>query len=119
MLVMILCMYLIKITDVSRIMLGIFYILNIALLTVSKGNVYNALFYYRKKGFNFRNIVIISSRERARDIIDIIGDHLGAGYRVLGCLDETQRGRVYTLDRNITGPDSRADDRGISQSAQI
>lgn len=36
---------------------------------------------------NFRNILILGSRERAKDIIDTIGDHLGAGYKVVGCLD--------------------------------
>ena len=62
-LVMILCMYVAKITDISRIMLGIFYILNIVLLAISKGSVYRILSYYRKKGLNFRNIMIIGSKE--------------------------------------------------------
>ncbi|MDY7034803.1 MAG: sugar transferase [Thermodesulfobacteriota bacterium] len=86
-LVMILCMYIAKITDISRIMLGIFYILNIALLAISKGSVYRILSHYRKKGFNFRNTMIIGSKERARDVIDAVGNHLDTGFKVLGCLD--------------------------------
>ena len=38
MLVMFLGMYIFKITDVSRIMIGLFFLLNIVLLTLSKGN---------------------------------------------------------------------------------
>ena len=87
MLVMILCMYIFKMTDVSRIMLGIFFLLNIGFLAVSKGFVYVVLARYRQKGFNFRNILIVGSRQRAVDVIDAIGDRLGSGYSVLGCLD--------------------------------
>ncbi|MBA7575513.1 UDP-glucose:undecaprenyl-phosphate glucose-1-phosphate transferase [subsurface metagenome] len=87
MLVMFLCMYIFKITDVSRIMLGIFFLLNVGLLAMSKGLVYRSLARFRRKGFNFRNVLIIGSRERARDVIGAIGDRLDAGYTVLGCLD--------------------------------
>ena len=87
MLVVILCMYVFKITNVSRILLGIFFLLNIGLLALSKGIAYRALNKYRKKGFNFRNVVIIGSRERAKDVIDGISDRLGAGFRILGCLE--------------------------------
>ena len=52
MLVMLLCMYIFKITDVSRIMMGIFFLLNIVLLTLSKGTAYRILTHYRQKGFN-------------------------------------------------------------------
>ena len=86
MLVLALCMYLLKITDVSRIMLGIFLLLNIGLLGLSKGFVYRIIAHYRQKGFNFRNVLIIGCEKMARDVIDAIGDRLGSGYRVLGCL---------------------------------
>ena len=87
MLIMILCMYLIKISDVSRIMMGIFFLLNIGFLGLAKWVVYRMLKRYRKQGFNFRNILIIGSKERARDVIHAIGHRLGSGYRVLGCLE--------------------------------
>lgn len=90
MFIMILCMYFIKITDVSRIMMGFFFMLNLGLLTLSKGVTYKILTHYRQKGFNFRNILIIGSKERARDVIDTIGGHLDSGLRVLGCLEVEQ-----------------------------
>jgi exopolysaccharide biosynthesis polyprenyl glycosylphosphotransferase len=87
MFIMILCMYFIKITDVSRIMMGLFFMLNLGLLTLSKGVTYKILTHYRQKGFNFRNILIVGSRERAKDAIDAIGDSLSSGHRIMGCLD--------------------------------
>lgn len=86
MLILLLCMYILKITDVSRIMMGIFFMLNIGLLCLSKGIVYRILIHFRKKGFNFRNILIVGSKGRAREIIDDIEDRKEAGYRILGCL---------------------------------
>lgn len=94
MLVMFLCMYIFKITDVSRIMIGIFFLLNIVLLTLSKGTAYRILAHYRQRGFNFRNVLIVGSRERDKDVINAIGDQLGSGFRVLGCLE---------LDKGATG----------------
>lgn len=90
MLVLTLCMYVFKMTDVSRIMLGIFFLLNIGFLGLAKWVVYRMLQRYRKQGFNFRNILIIGSRQRAVDVIDAIGERLDAGYKVLGCLEVNQ-----------------------------
>lgn len=87
MLILILSMYLFKLIDVSRILLGIFFMLNIGFLVLSKWIVYKVLEHYRKKGFNFRNILIVGSRERAKDVIKTIGDQLGAGFNVIGCLE--------------------------------
>lgn len=105
MLVMILCMYIFKMTDVSRIMLGIFFLLNIGFLAVSKGFVYVVLVRYRQKGFNFRNILIVGSRQRAVDVIDAIGDRLGSGYSVLGCLeiDEAEIGKKVKNGIQVIG----------------
>lgn len=91
MLIMIFCMYILKIKDVSRIMLGIFFILDIALLGMSKGVAYYTLYRYREKGFNYRNVLIIGSRDRAKEIINTIGDQRGSGFRVIGCLEVDHR----------------------------
>ncbi len=87
MVILALFMYLFKIKDISRIMMGTFFLLNICLLSLSKGFAYKTLKNYRQKGFNFRNILIVGSREGAKEVIDAIGDRLEAGYRVLGCLE--------------------------------
>jgi len=79
-------LYLLKIFDVSRIMMGIFFVINVFLISLSKGILCKILAHFREKGFNFRNILIIGGRERAKDVIDAIGERLGAGYNVIGCL---------------------------------
>lgn len=87
MLILTLGLYLFRIIDVSRIMLGLFFLLNVGFLGLSKGTVYYMLERYRKSGFNFRSVLIIGSRERAKETIETIGDQIGSGFRVIGCLD--------------------------------
>ncbi|MBN1364474.1 MAG: sugar transferase [Syntrophaceae bacterium] len=105
MIVLIVCMYFFKMTDISRIMLGLFFILNVGLLGSSKGLVYWILARYRRRGLNFRNVLIVGSRERARNIIDAIGDNLGSGYTVMGCLDpdESYVGKKVRDDIRVIG----------------
>ena len=93
MLILGLSLYFFRITEISRLMIGLFYVFNIVLLAVNKGIVYRILTHFREKGFNSRNLLIVGSRERAKDVIESVGDHLVSGYRVLGCLD-TDPGEV-------------------------
>ena len=96
-------MFILKMEDVSRIMMGMFYVLNVALLAICKTSAYKMLTYYRQKGYNFRNILIIGSKERAKDVIGAMGEHLGSGYRIIGCLetDESQLGKKVKNDIKV------------------
>ena len=96
-------MYLLKITHVSRMMMAIFLTLNILFLGISKGVVYKVLAHFRGKGFNFRNILIVGSREGAKEIIGAIGDRLDAGYRILGCLEVDERRVGETVENGVRG----------------
>ena len=91
MLVLIVCMYFFKINDVSRMMLAIFFLLDIILLGLSKGIAYMVLSHYRQRGFNFRNLVIIGSKQRAKEVIEAVVERQWSGYRVIGCLDIDER----------------------------
>jgi exopolysaccharide biosynthesis polyprenyl glycosylphosphotransferase len=82
-----LAMYLLKISDVSRGMLLVFIALDIVLLISSKAFVYNFLKSIREKGYNYRSVVLIGTRERAKDVLGVIWKRHGSGYRILGCLD--------------------------------
>jgi exopolysaccharide biosynthesis polyprenyl glycosylphosphotransferase len=81
-----LCLFIFKITDISRLLLGMFYLINLAVLGGVRIAVFNILTAVRKKGLNFRNILIVGTRQRAKEVIDAIHDHVGAGYNIIGCL---------------------------------
>lgn len=93
--VLILAMYVIKIKDVSRIMIGIFFFLDITFLTLSKATAHRVLRHYRSRGYNFRNILVIGNGERAENLIASVTADPGAGFRILGCvgLDDSAVGK--------------------------
>jgi len=87
MIVIVFSMFIFKIADVSRIMLGLFFLLNIGLLALSKLIICETLVRSMRKEINIRNILIIGYKERAKDVISVIEKNASAGYKILGCLD--------------------------------
>jgi len=84
-------LYLLKITDVSRLLLVLFCLFDIVLLGISKSIIYRVLTAYRRRGFNYRNILVVGSKQRAKDIIDLIRANSYSGLRVIGCLDVDEK----------------------------
>lgn len=80
-------LYALKLQNVSRVMIFAFAGLNMVLLCMAKTAVFIALVWIREKGFNTRNILIVGSLDRAKDILTAIGAQSSSGYRVQGCLD--------------------------------
>ncbi|MBF0231949.1 MAG: sugar transferase [Desulfamplus sp.] len=80
-------LYLIKEHNISRIMLGIFMILNIISLIGFRWLVKLILIRVRSKGNNIKNILIVGSHQKAMDIILFIHRNMSSGYRIVGCLD--------------------------------
>jgi hypothetical protein len=103
--VLMMALYLLKITDVSRLLLVLFCLFNIVLLGISKSIVYRFLTTYRRRGFNYRNILVVGSKERAKDIIDLIRVNSYSGLRVTGCLevDENAIGREVADGVKVIG----------------
>jgi exopolysaccharide biosynthesis polyprenyl glycosylphosphotransferase len=91
MLLLLIVMYLLNLPHVSRLLLGVFFVLNLGLLLVEKTVVYAVLQRYRARGFNTRNLLILGSRGAARDVIDALWDERWSGLRVIGCLDRDKR----------------------------
>jgi len=98
-------MYLLKINDVSRIMMCIFFLTNIIFLFLNKSIIYRILKNMREKGYNFQNILIIGGRDRAREVINTINKHSSSGYRILGCLGilESEVGKTVKSETTFIG----------------
>ncbi len=84
---LVVALYVLKITDVSRLLLGIFLLLDLVFLVISKTALYRLLRYYRRQGYNIRNVLVIGSYQRAREAINRINQNPETGCRVMGCLD--------------------------------
>ncbi len=98
-------MYILKITDISRIMMGIFLVTDLFLLGLSKSLIYKTLKNFREKGYNYQNLLIIGGRERAKEVIRSINEKSSSGFRILGCLGlcETEIGKSVTSETCCIG----------------
>lgn len=98
-------MYLMHIQGVSRLLMGIFFMLNICLLTLSKYIIFKTLEKIRTDGFNTRNILIVGSEDRACQVIEAVEKYKATGYRVLGCfeLEEKDLGKPVYGNHKVIG----------------
>ncbi len=98
-------MYFLHIQGISRLLIVIFLVLNISLLTLSKFIIFKILEKVRTDGLNTRNILIVGSQERARQVIESVENYKATGYRVLGCFDvkEEQLGQSVFNDHKVIG----------------
>ena len=86
MIILIAALYLFNIKQMSRLMLGIFFILDISLLFVGKNIILVLLLRYAKSESNIYNVLIIGSKKRAAGAIGLINSS-SRGYNIIGCLD--------------------------------
>ena len=78
--------FMIKLHTMSRILIVIFYINLLILLTISKTVIYEVLQNYENNVYNIPNILIVGSRDRAKQVIDIIRSS-PKKEKVMGCLE--------------------------------
>ncbi len=76
-----------KSLDQSRALILIFLVLNLVLLLSFRKLISQLLNYFRKKGYNFKNILIIGTGSPAKDFIGEIKNNPQWGFRISGILD--------------------------------
>jgi len=81
-------LYLFKLQYISRFLIIIVFVF--AALLISAEKVALILFFRstRRHGYNFRNILIVGTGERARYFIDLLGKHAEWGLKIVGLVDE-------------------------------
>ncbi len=82
--------YLCKLTYVSRILMISFFVLAAVLLAFEKIVIVNIFRCLRRKGFNFRNMLIVGTSQRARQLICEIDAHQELGLRIVGIIDDDE-----------------------------
>jgi len=97
--------YVFRIQLISRSLMGIFLILNISLLTLSKFIVFKILEKVRTDEMNARKILIIGSSKRAKQVIETVEKHKATGYKILGCFDVNEENLGHTVlnDHKVIG----------------
>lgn len=95
-LMFIVALYMINEPDFSRTMLGIFYVINIILTALSRTMIRNMLYFFRRKGYNLKYILLVGYSRAAEEYITRINSNPQWGYVVRGILDDRiPSGTVY------------------------
>ena len=81
------CLFFTKRLDQSRALILIFLLVNFALLLSFRGFISHLLGYLRKRGYNFKNILIIGTGAPARELIRDVKENPEWGFRISGLLD--------------------------------
>ncbi len=97
--------YLLKEEDVSRLLMGVFFLLNVVLLVISREVVRVIRTHQLKRGVSKREILVVGSRERAKDMIRYVLATEELGYSVVGCLEVSPGavGTQVTEDVSVIG----------------
>jgi exopolysaccharide biosynthesis polyprenyl glycosylphosphotransferase len=90
--ILVLVLFMLKIRDVSRLVIGFFYIINIIILIASKSLIFWSYKKSEQSEYNKDNILIIGSKERAAGAISLINSMKGQ-FTIIGCLD-TKKDRI-------------------------
>ncbi len=81
------CITAFKITDFSRGLIGIFFVLNIIITLTFRIVLRKTLRYFRKKGYNLKYILLVGYSRAAEEYINRINANPQWGYVVRGILD--------------------------------
>lgn len=95
--------YFLGVTSLSRQFMVNFFLNSLAFLVPEKWAVLAALRYFRRKGYNYRSVLIAGSGGRAGDFARMIEAHPHWGLRVLGFIDEKERAGMRVGNGKVIG----------------
>jgi len=87
----------------SRLFLFYLWILQVSSLLLFRFQIREFLKYIRKRGYNFRNILIVGRNERARTFFEKVNKSPELGLRVLGFIDGPIGFRTQRAEGNLLG----------------
>ena len=96
-------LYIINQLDISRFVLGTFYIINIILMTLCRTMIRNILYFFRRKGYNLKYILLVGYSSAAEEYITRIIANPQWGYVIRGILDDTMPSRTVYKGVKVVG----------------
>jgi len=97
--------YFFRIQAISRLLMGIFLIFNITFMTLAKFIILKILEKVRTDELNVKKILIVGSKKRAKQVIEVVEKHNATGYMILGCfgVDKEQLGLPVFNEHKVIG----------------
>ena len=98
-------LYILKLGEISRSFILIFLFVNLFVHSLFRCLIYFVAHYIRKKGYNYRTVLIVGTGRRAKDFAKFLEGHLEWGIRVIGFVDHKGK-KTYEWPNSdkIVGP---------------
>jgi len=90
--------FLLKIEYVSRLFFVFFVFYTTGLLFLEKSLVFSASYFARRRGYNYRRILIVGTGKRATKFIKMIKEHPDWGFQIFGAVDDEPGRGVEKVD---------------------
>lgn len=85
--------FLFELEFVSRVFFALFFVSSISFIMLEKIAIFSFMHYARKRGYNYKTLLIVGTGNRAASYIKKIKNHPEWGFRILGAIDdEPERG---------------------------
>ena len=91
-------LYLFKLQYVSRVFIIVVFVFAAVLISIEKIALLLFFRLTRKRGYNFRNILIVGTGKRAQHFIGLVHKHAEWGLRIVGLVDEDVTKAGKTID---------------------
>ena len=85
--VLVLGMYIFKIIDVSRLLILLFYVVDLILLVVARWTIQKVIFSKRRGEYSRRHLLILGSRSTAQELIRMVISQKEPGIDIVGCIE--------------------------------
>lgn len=87
-----------KLGFISRLFYAVFLVLGITFIILEKTLLFSTMHYVRKRGYNYRSLLIVGTGSRANKFIKRIKNHPEWGLRIIGVINDGPEGRVKEVD---------------------
>lgn len=103
--ILVVCMYIFKITDVSRLLIFLFYLMDLIVLILARWLIDRLIVSKRKDHYFHRQILILGSRNAAQELIQIIKKQQESTIRVVGCIELNREdvGKTVACEVKVIG----------------
>ncbi len=85
--VLLVCLYILKITDVSRLLILLFYVLDLIVLIMARVLLDLLVTSKRRDSYFHRYILILGSRTAAQELIQMVCNQKGSTIKIVGCIE--------------------------------
>lgn len=103
--ILVVCMYVFKFTDVSRLLIFLFYLMDLIVLILARWLIDRLIVSKRKDHYFHRQILILGSRNAAQELIQIIKNQKESIIKVVGCIELNREdvGKTVSCEVKVIG----------------